>query len=99
MVKKHKQVHKIMYEKLLFKPMRLGLAIGIMKSLCLFFLGVIAMVFGWGSALIRMLGSVMLGYEASFLGILLGVFWGFACGFITGYLFAEIYNKLGECNF
>jgi hypothetical protein len=104
MAKAHKTAQKIEHEHKVehhghcLEPKRLGFAFGILKSLGFGLLALLATTLGWGSALVRMLGSVFLGYEASLLGVFFGLIWGFACGFIAGYVFALIYNKAEKCS-
>ena len=108
MAKTHKTEHKVEHniehtkaehKNLEFNPMQLGITFGILKAMCLAVLALAASTLGWGSALVRTLGSVFIGYDVSFLGMLLGLLWGFACGFTGGYLFAVVYKKVGECKF
>jgi hypothetical protein len=105
MAKTHKvthekeQAHLQKHEKVILEPKRLGLTLGILKGVCMAGLALLATTLGWGYPLVRMLGSVLLGYGTSPLGIILGLFWGFAVGFIAGHLIACIYNKLGDLNF
>lgn len=101
MAKKHKSGQKIEYKiehhTLKLEPKRLGLAFGAMKGLGLGFFALLAWTLGWGRPFVSIAGSLFLGYEASFFGIIIGILWGFVCGFAAGYAFALIYNKIEKC--
>ena len=55
-----------------------------------------AAAFGWGTALVELLGSLYLGYDASFLGGLIGALWAIVDGAIAGALIAVIYNAVAR---
>ncbi len=76
----------------------LGLALGILWGLGVFFLGIAALVIPgqWGDQMVWILGNVYVGYDASVVGALIGAVWGFADGFIGGALLAWLYNLLAE---
>ncbi|HHT9155715.1 MAG TPA: bacteriophage holin, partial [Candidatus Tripitaka sp. YC43] len=57
-------------------------------------LGLIAMSFGCGTALLEMIGSYYIGYKPTLLGSLVGGVWGLIDGFICGAVVAWVYNKL-----
>ena len=95
--KAHKKVHKLVNKEEL-NPVRVGLALAIVCTLYIFFLGVVAGLFGWGRALVRVFSSLYLGYDVTLEGLLIGMFWTFIDCFIAGYLFAWIYNKIGAYN-
>jgi len=69
----------------------LAVAFGAVWALGVLFLGWAA-AFGWGTALVEMMGSLYLGYGASFLGGIVGALWAFVDGAIAGALIAVIYN-------
>ena len=75
------------------KPKALGIAGGVMCSVCCFLMALIAML-GYGKAIVTTIGSVYLGYDASVIGAILGLVYGFIDGFIGLYVFALLYNKL-----
>ncbi|MDD5025990.1 MAG: bacteriophage holin [Candidatus Peribacteraceae bacterium] len=80
------------FEKL--NPVRFGLACGLTCAIGALFLGIMASYFDWGSAIVAILGSFYLGYDATFPGAFLGAGWAIAEGFLFGWLFAWFYNKL-----
>ena len=74
--------------------LNLGIAIGAIAAIYFFLLGLIALWFDWGTALVQAFSSLYIGYSASYLGSLIGAVWGFVDGFIAGIVIAWIYNKL-----
>ena len=72
---------------------RLAISLAVTGSVFMFILVSLSWLFGLGSALVRILGSLYLGYNVSIIGAVFGVFYGFLTGFLAGYLFAAIYNK------
>lgn len=72
-------------------PVSLGLSLGILSGVLIFFMGLFAMG-GYGVEYVAMVGSVYVGYAPTFLGSLLGGIWGFIEGFIVGALVAWLYN-------
>jgi hypothetical protein len=86
------KIHKEAEEEI--KSVRVGTALGILMSLSIGIFTILTIVTEWGAPLVRIMGSVYLGYSATFLGIIVGMLWGFAKGFLAGYLFILIYQKL-----
>ena len=78
-------------EKLSVKGM--ALALGITWALCVVLLGIAGM-FGWGIGVVAALGTLYIGYEATFLGLIIGAVWGFIDCAIGGAIIAFLYNKL-----
>ncbi|WP_226646525.1 bacteriophage holin [Microbulbifer variabilis] len=76
-------------------PNALGVAIGVLWAIYVFFCGITAM-FGWGVELVDTLSSLYIGYAATFIGALIGAVWGFVDGYIAGVVIAWIYNKLAK---
>ncbi len=74
-------------------PKALGISLGIISALSIFFLGLVASA-GWGQTLVLTMGSFYKGYSPGILGSLAGGIWGFIEGFIVGYVMARIYNKV-----
>lgn len=70
----------------------LGLALGITWAFAIFFLGIIAWLFGWGVAMVHLFGSFYIGYTPTFLGAIFGAIWGFFDCFIAGVIIAWLYN-------
>lgn len=74
-----------------------GLALGVITAICMFLLGLSA-IGGYGMAYVSLIGSVYVGYGATFLGSIIGAIWGFIEGFIFGVVFAWLYNCfVGKC--
>ena len=74
-------------------PTSLGLALGILWGLGMFFTGLFAMVLpNWGGEFFKAMGSIYFGFEATFFGALNGLFWGFIDAFVGGLIFAWLYN-------
>lgn len=69
----------------------LAISLGAVWALGVLFLGWAAAL-GWGAALVNVLGSLYLGYNASFVGGIIGGVWAFVDGAIAGALIAAIYN-------
>ena len=74
----------------------LGLTLGILWALGVFFIAIAAMVIpgDWGDQMVGLLGNFYVGYEASVIGALVGALWGLADGFVGGALIAWLYNLL-----
>lgn len=77
-------------------PKALGLAFGVLGALSMFFLGLAATFFGWGTDLISLIGTVYIGYDASLVGSVMGGVWGFVEGFVCGFVAAWLYNKFAR---
>lgn len=71
----------------------LGLGIGILFAAYVFMLGLTALWFDWGTELVKILSSLYIGYNATFLGSVIGGIWAFVDGFIAGVVIAWVYNK------
>jgi hypothetical protein len=63
-----------------------------MWSASVFFLGIIAWLFGWGTDMVHLFGSFYIGYTPTLLGSIIGMVWGFADCFIGGVVIAWLYN-------
>ncbi len=73
----------------------LALAIGIMWSIGVLSLSLIALVSqDYLHNIVGFLSSVYIGYDLSFIGIIIGMIWGFFDAAIGGFLIAWLYNKL-----
>jgi hypothetical protein len=77
------------------QPLALGVAIGVLWAVYVFFVGITAM-FGWGAALVEALASLYIGYGASIIGAVIGAIWAFVDGFIAGVVIAWIYNAVAK---
>lgn len=82
-----------MAEKNRLNILSLGFAVGISWAVCIFFLGIMAWLFDWGTALVEITSSLYIGYKATFLGSVIGTIWAFVDGFIGGAIIAWLYNK------
>jgi len=71
----------------------LALTLGTIIGAYMFLMGMGAML-GWGTELVKVIGSLYIGYGPTFLGALIGGVYGFIDGAIAGALIAFIYNKL-----
>jgi hypothetical protein len=80
-------------EKLRIIP--LAVAFGAVWAFGMLFLAWAA-AFGWGTALVELMGSLYIGYGASFLGGIIGALWAFVDGAIAGALIALIYNVVAR---
>ncbi|WP_346840089.1 bacteriophage holin [Microbulbifer sp. SAOS-129_SWC] len=76
-------------------PNALGVAIGALWALYVFFCGITAL-FGWGTTLVEVLGSLYIGYGPTLAGAVIGAVWGFVDGYIAGVVIGWIYNKLSK---
>lgn len=68
-----------------------GMAMGVLTAIFMFLFGLLA-IWGYGATYVELVGSIYIGYAATFVGAILGAIWGFVEGFIIGYLFAWLYN-------
>ena len=72
-----------------------ALAGGIVWAVGVLLLGLAALyIDGWGGAIVELLDSIYIGYEATPIGSVIGAVWGFIDGFIGCAAFAWLYNKL-----
>ena len=70
-----------------------GVAFGSTWAMGLLIFGWISWLSGWGLAMISLIGSVYIGYSATFWGAIVGAIWGFVDAFIGGIIMAAIYNR------
>ena len=75
------------------EPIPLGVGIGVILAVYAFLLGLIAMWWDWGTAIVTTMSSLYIGYDATFLGSIIGAIWAFVDGFIAGVVIAWVYNK------
>jgi len=73
--------------------LRFGLTLGIVWALCVVSLGLMSSI-GWGSGLVKGIGSLYLGYQDSASGLLIGAVWAFFDAGIGGTIVAVLYNWL-----
>jgi hypothetical protein len=80
-----------------FKPLALGLSLGIVWGVALFITTWLSYFTGYGKSLLDVLaGSIYPGYTISPLGSIIGFFYGFIDLTIMGALVGWIYNKIVE---
>jgi hypothetical protein len=77
-------------------PCAFALAMGIIWGLGTFIMAVVAMHTGYGSSFVSGLGSLYIGYEASYLGSVIGLAWGFFDAAVFGFLLAWLYNVINR---
>lgn len=70
-----------------------GIACGITWGAGILIMGIVNMFTGWGGIWVTLMGSVYLGYKATFLGAVTGALWGFVDAGIGGLVLAWLYNK------
>lgn len=73
-------------------PWKFGLGFGLIWGLGVLLTGWAAWLWAYGILFVRVLGSVYLGYEATFVGGIIGGIWGFIDFFIFAALVALVYN-------
>jgi len=79
-------------------PVSLGFALGITWAIGVLFVGIMALyVESFGVAFINSIGSIYMGYKATFIGAIIGTIYAFFDGFIGGIIFALIYNCCVKC--
>ena len=69
-----------------------GCAVGVTWAIGVLILGLAAWLTGWGYMMVSILGSVYIGYAATFWGTVIGTIWALVDGFIGGVIVAAIYN-------
>ncbi len=73
----------------------LGLSLGIVWSALIFLSAIVAM-FGWADEIVRVFGSLYIGYAPTVIGAIIGAVWAFVDAFIGGVLIAWLYNKFAK---
>ena len=74
-----------------------SLALGLMWSIGILFISIIALIFeGYLQNIVEFLSSIYLSYSLSFFGIIIGMIWAFIDAAIGGFVFAWLYNKLAK---
>lgn len=74
--------------------LKFGLACGIVWSVGVLLLPLMGLIGGYGSALVKAIGSLYIGYEPTVGGAVLGAIWAFFDVGIFALIIALIYNKL-----
>jgi len=72
----------------------LSIGFGVVGLLYILILGIMDVFMGMGDPLVMMLGSVMIGFDKSIIGMVMGAVWGLVLGLVAGALIAVINNKL-----
>ena len=70
-----------------------GLAVGVTWGLCVFVLGVVAALLGWGIPVAAALASLYIGYGPTIIGAVAGAVWAVVSGTVVGLLVAWLYNR------
>lgn len=70
----------------------LGIALGLVWAISMFFVGLTAWLYSWGNTFVDMMGSIYVGYKPTMVGSFYGAIFGFIDGFIGGVLIAWFYN-------
>ncbi|HAG62301.1 MAG: hypothetical protein CMF55_01985 [Legionellales bacterium] len=79
------------------KPVALGLAIAVLSALSLLFVVFTALCFGVGFPWLGIIASIYVGFNLSFIGIIIGLVWAIIDGFIAGIVLAWLYNAFSCC--
>lgn len=74
----------------------LGLGMGVVYALSLFFMGMLATYLHIGYSIVRILGDYYSGYGVGFMPSLIGAAWGFVDGLVVGFLLGYFYNFFNE---
>ncbi len=78
----------------MIRPVKLGLAGGILWGLCMFICTVIALYTGYAAQFLNLMSSIYFGYTISWGGSLIGFIYGFLDVFIGLFLLGWLYNLL-----
>jgi len=73
-----------------------GFVAGMVWGGGVFLLGVLAMVFNFGTRFVLILSSMYIGYKITILGSIIGGLWGFVDACIGGVAVAWFYNKFAK---
>ena len=76
------------------QPAQFGIAFGIVYAVVFFLYGLLAALFGWGTAFAEIIGSFYIGFGPTFVGAVIGAVWGFVVGFVFFAVAAWLYNML-----
>ena len=76
----------------------LGLAFGVLWGASVCVVALIAMAHGsYGMEFVNAIGTLYIGYKATWLGSLIGLVWGFIDAFVMGVVLAWLYNYFLCC--
>ncbi|MBS1266126.1 MAG: hypothetical protein MAG795_00091 [Candidatus Woesearchaeota archaeon] len=73
----------------------MALSCGIICGAYVFLIGILAS-FGYGIAIVNLLSSLYLGFDATFVGALIGAIYAFIDGAVAALLFGWLYNNLSK---
>lgn len=73
----------------------MALSIGIVWSALIFLSAFMAML-GWAVDMVDVLGSLYIGYQATFAGAIIGALWAFIDGYVGGLIVVWLYNKFAK---
>ena len=71
-----------------------GLTLGIVWGLAMLLMGLINTTDMWGDEIVKVMGSLYIGYRPTVLGSIIGGIWGFIDAGIGGVIIAWLYNRL-----
>ncbi len=74
----------------------MGLAFGILWSVEVIALGLLAAFANWGTPWVDFIGFLYIGYKPTLLGSLIGGVWALVDGAIAGVLIAFVYNRFAS---
>jgi hypothetical protein len=94
MAKKKEKVQKEKIQEKKHDCKRLPWVLGILGAFYTILLALMSRLFGMGTPLVHIMRSLYLGYDTTFLGIVIGALWGFIDLYILGLLFEWLYHKL-----
>ena len=75
-------------------PIGFGLALAILWTLSVVFLGITAMVHGYGAGFVSGLSTLYIGFSATWMGLVKGALWAFFDAFFSGFVLIWLYNWL-----
>ncbi|MDR3623517.1 MAG: bacteriophage holin [Chlamydiales bacterium] len=80
----------------MLKPVKLGIAAGIVWGVCMFISTILAIYTGYFEQFLRLMAGIYPGFDISWIGAFLGLIYGFIDAGIGFFLIAWIYNKLNK---
>jgi len=75
-----------------------GMALGLVWGGITFLLGLLDMMYFWGSSWGKMMTTIYVGYTPTIMGSIIGAVWGFIYASVLGFAVAWLYNRLAEEN-
>lgn len=73
-----------------------GLRLGVILGLSLLIIALLGMFLGVGMPVVELLGSLYIGFAASFMGALIGFSYGLLHGYVVGAIAAHIVDRFGR---